>query len=1065
MSKQTPEYIHVELPTIQQLSDMGWQHIEGHPFDLRVTERENFKQVLLIQRLKTVIKRINLDDNGNPWLDDSQVNAVVSQLERLAAPRLMEANKAATELLLSGTTILGKDGKQRTVHYIDFEHPENNDFLAINQYRVDPLWITGDRGFIVPDIVLFVNGIPLVVIECKSPNLDNPITAAINDLLQYSNQRNSSQPEGAEKLFHYNLLMIAASRGRAVAGAVGANHEYYVEWKDTIPRSKTEIAAELGVSELNTRQMLIAGMLNPANLLDILRNFTLYETSGGRTIKIVPRYQQYRAVQEAIDRLLHNQTRLQHGTDDQRGGIIWHTQGAGKSLTMVYLIRKIRTIPELRRFKIVVVTDRTDLEKQLSDTAVLTGEPLQIAKKVKKLEQYLQQPGAGLVFGMIQKFKGGEDSEEEEQPEKMPKSLNLSEDILVLIDEAHRSHASTLHTNLLEALPNCVRIGFTGTPIVKSAKKTTKQIFGSFIDQYNIRQSQEDGVTLPILYEGLEARGAVTQGDDLDKLFEIIFADKTPEERAHSKARYATKTQVAEARELIKAKAKNMLRHYIQRILPGGFKAQVVAPTRRAAVRYYDAFVEAHRELVQQLETRAPILRSLDPEALESIDNEETRFLAQALSYLETIRRLEFGVIISGDKNDDPSWEEWTNKSKQEARIERFKKSLVHPDSTKQDGLAFLIVKSMLLVGFNAPNEQVLYLDREMKEYELLQAIARVNRIYNDTKKYSLVVDYYGVNLAEALAIYDEVDTESAWFDIADEIPKLRDRHQRVINFFTQNGCTIDNVDTCVDLLRDERLRVEFNEFLKDFIDTLDTILPRPEARHPYNFVKDAKKLGFIKKSVADLYRDEKLNIVTAKEKVRALIDQYIEAQGIDLKIPPIDILSLDFKTHVQRHRSTKAQAAEMEFAARHHISVHYDEDPVYYKKLSDKLTEILESFADNWQEKVNVLWQYIQEIQAGRSTDETGLDPKTQLPFLNILAEHSTKELTQLAQVTQEIVEHIRQDIRRVNWDSLVSQEDLRKWIAGYLDDNDVVSYDELEIVADKLVQLARRNRDSLIV
>ncbi|MEI2583880.1 type I restriction endonuclease [Scytonema sp. PRP1] len=305
--------------------------------------------------------------------------------------------------------------------------------------------------------MLLVNGIPLVVIECKSPNLDNPITAAINDLLQYSNQRNSSQPEGAEKLFHYNLLMIAASRGRAVAGAVGANHEYYVEWKtDLTPLTPLSLrvspAETLRVSEAppqearqsptagnpptaldspqaregekiplpasgeglgvgfpangersNTRQMLIAGMLNPTNLLDILRNFTLYETSGGRTIKIVPRYQQYRAVQEAIDRLLHNQTRLQHGTDDQRGGIIWHTQGAGKSLTMVYLIRKIRTIPELRRFKIVVVTDRTDLEKQLSDTAVLTGEPLQIAKKVKKLEQYLQQPGAGLVFGMIQK--------------------------------------------------------------------------------------------------------------------------------------------------------------------------------------------------------------------------------------------------------------------------------------------------------------------------------------------------------------------------------------------------------------------------------------------------------------------------------------------------------------------------------------------------------------------------------------------------------------------------------------------------------------------------------------
>jgi len=310
------------------------------------------------------------------------------------------------------------------------------------------------------------------------------------------------------------------------------------------------------------------------------------------------------------------------------------------------------TIPALRRFKIVVVTDRTDLEKQLSDTAVLTGEPLQKAKNIKKLENYLKQPGAGLVFGMIQKFQGGEDSEEEEKIEPMPKNLNPSEDILVLIDEAHRSHASTLHTNLLTALPNCARIGFTGTPIVQSAKKTTKQIFGDFIDQYNIRQSQEDKVTLPILSEGLEARGAVTQGDDLDKLFEIVFQDKTPEERADIKAKYATKTQVCEARELIKAKAKNMLRHYCDRILPGGFKAQVVASTRLAAVRYQEPFLEAQIELVQQLETRAPILRSFDTETLENLDA-ETRFLAQALPHLETIRRLEFAAVISADKDDD----------------------------------------------------------------------------------------------------------------------------------------------------------------------------------------------------------------------------------------------------------------------------------------------------------------------------------------------------------------------------------------------------------------------------
>lgn len=1067
MPQPTPEYIHVELPFIQQLKSMGWQHIEGDWDIASLTERENFRQVLLTGRLRAALKRINLNDNGNPWLDDTQANIAVGRLERLGTHKLIESNIAATDLLLKGTPVEGQDGKLHTVQFIDFDHPERNDFLVINQFRVDPPWATDNRGFIVPDIVLFVNGIPLVVVECKSPKLENPLTEAITDLLKYSNQRNTSQPEGAEKLFHYNQLMIAASRGRAAVGTVGAaDEEYYVEWKDTSPRPQTEIAAALGVSQLNSRQMLLAGMLNLENLLDIVRHFTLFKSSGGRTIKIVPRYQQYRAVHGAIGRLLHGATRTQHGTDDQRGGIIWHTQGSGKSLTMVYLIRKIRSIPELRRFKIVVVTDRTDLERQLSETAALTGEPLDKAKNVKKLENLLRQPGAGLVFGMIQKFKGGEDSEEEEQIESMVNNLNPSEDILVLIDEAHRSHTTTLHANLLEALPNCARIGFTGTPIVKNAKKSTTKIFGSFIDTYNIRESQADGVTMPILYEGLEAMGAVKDGDSLDQLFEVLFQDKTPEERAQIKAKYATKGNVYEAKELIKDKASNMLRHYVERILPGGFKAQVVASTRLAAVRYQQAFIEAQRELVQQLKSRAVVLRSLDTEDLEVLDR-ETRFLAQALPHLDTIRRLEFAAVISVGKEDTRDYQEWTDKGKQEARIERFtKKPLVHPDPTKQDNLAFLIVKSMLLTGFDAPMEQVLYLDRGMREHELLQAIARVNRTYSK-KEYGLVVDYYGVDLPAALAVYDKVDTEAAWFDIRDELPKLIDQHQRVKPLFTEHGCSMNDVDACVDLLRDSRLRVEFADKLKDFLETLDTVLPRPEAL-PY--VKDAKKLGLIKKSVADLYRDEQLNLMSAKEKVRALIDQYIESQGIDPKVPPIDILSLDFEQHVKRHRSVRAQAAEMEFAARYHIDTRIDEDPVYYKRLSVRLEEILQSFSNNWEAHVEALRKYIEEIQAGRPTDKTGLDPKTQLPFLSVLVEtvaaDSDTELSRLASATVEIVKYIRQQIARVNfWRNLVAQEELLGWIVEYLDEHDIVPFEQQEAVADLLVQLARKNHESLML
>jgi type I restriction enzyme R subunit len=1045
---------------------MGWQHIEGDWDVAELTERDNFKQVLLTQRLREAIRHINRDENGNIWLDDSQINTAITQLERLGTSKLIEANQTVTDLLLFGTTVEGKDGKNVTIHYIDFEHCDRNDFLVINQFRVDPPWSSGNQGFCIPDIVLFVNGIPLVVIECKSPKLQNPLTEAIGDLLKYSNQRNSSQPEGIEKLFSYNLLMIAASQHRAAAGTVGSSYEDYVEWKDTTPHTQADIAQQLGVSQLNSRQTLIAGMLHPTNLLDILHNFTLFKTSGGRTIKIVPRYQQYRAVCEALHRLQHNQTRSQQGTEDQRGGIIWHTQGSGKSLTMVYLVRKLRTIAALRRFKIALVTDRTDLEKQLSDTATLTGEPLQRARTVSELEKLLALPGAGLVFGTIQKFRGGEDSEEEALA-SMPKNLNPSEDILVLIDEAHRSHANTLHSNLLEALPNCARIGFTGTPIVKDAKKTTTEIFGSFIDKYTIRQSQEDGVTLPILYEGLEARGIVTQGDDLDRLFELIFQDKTEEERAQIKAKYATKNQVAEARELIKAKAQDMLRHYIGHILPNGFKAQIVAPSRLAAVRYYEALNEAKNILVQQLESRAAVLRSLTPEALTSLDS-QTQFLAQALPHLDTIRRLEFAPVISAYKKDEPSWREWTDKGKQETRIERFKNPL------NKDGLAILIVKSMLLTGFDAPIEQVLYLDRGMKDYELLQAIARVNRTYAK-KDYGLVVDYYGVDLPAALSVYDDADLESAWFDIRDELPKLRERHQRLMQLFAENGCKINDLDACVELLRDERLRVEFSDKLKDFLESLDLVLPRPVAKRDsyalngktiqVSYVNDAKQLGLIKKSVADLYRDEKLNLIEAREKVKALIDQYIESQGIDPKVSPIDILSMDFKTHVQRHCSIKSQAAEMEYAARYYIDIHFEEDPVYYHSLSDRLDEILQSFTDNWEEQVKALRQYVEQVQAGRPEEQTGLDPKTQLPFLSLLAEDSHQDLSELARATVEIVNYIRSSVRRVHfWQNLVAQDELRSWLVQYLDDNNLIPFEKQESVADRLVQLARHNHERLV-
>ncbi|MBM3189383.1 MAG: HsdR family type I site-specific deoxyribonuclease, partial [Chloroflexi bacterium] len=747
--------------------------------------------------------------------------------------------------------------------------------------------------------------------------------------------------------------------------------------------------------------------------------------------------------------------RRQHGEADQRGGIIWHTQGSGKSLTMVFLVRKMRTLPELRRFKVVAVTDRVKLEKQLRDTATLTGEPLQRAEKVTEFHQFLRQPGAGLVFGMIQKAQSLDEASAEDEGIPSFPTLNESEEILLLVDEAHRSHTSTLHANLMAALPNCAKIGFTGTPIIEADKRPTHEIFGPFIDVYTIRQSQEDGATVPILYEGRTAPGDVAEAETLDQLFEDMFRERTAEELEAIKAKYATTGDVLEAEKLVAAKASNMLWHYVTTVLPDGYKAQVVAVSRLAAVRYQKAFVEAQRELVAQLEA----LAAADDQA------QRTSPLRDVLPYLDRIRQLRFMTVVSPYHNDPRSWRQWTRKGLQDAAVEDFKKPFNFEEN--KGTTAFLIVKSMLLTGFDAPIEQVMYLDRPAYGYELLQAIARVNRTYK-RKSCGLVVDYYGLahHLREALDLYAEGDVEGALRPIRDELPLLADRHHRVVSLFTSHGCDLQDTEACVNLLCDARLRAQFIIQLREFLQTLNTVLPRPEAL-PY--VPDARQLGLIRAQAFRRYRDQHLNIAGAEAKVHKLIDEYVIAQGIDTRIPPIDILAAGFEEHVGRIRSFRAQAAEMEFAARHHIRRHFQEDPVYYQRLSQHLEAILRAYADNWEALVKALREFIREYRATHA--DVSREDRKVLPFLRLLADATPKDRSpndkrdRLAAATVEMVDQIRQEIMRVDfWRNPIAQERLRAHIAGYLDRHDLVPFDEQEALADQILQTARANHTLLV-
>ncbi len=521
---------------------------------------------------------------------------------------------------------------------------------------------------------------------------------------------------------------------------------------------------------------------------------------------------------------------------------------------MVFLVRRMRTDPVLRSSKVVIVTDRKDLQRQLSETAGLIGESVLVGKSITEVKKHLKRKGPEVVFATIQKYVDRE--VDALTPDDKVEDLGVLNDdarILVMVDEAHRSHASALHARLLQALPNCARVGFTGTPIIMGAAKRTHEIFGGFIDRYTIKESEADGATVPILYEGRYAKGAVADGATLDAEIAVKFPEFTPDEREDLQRRYGTLAAILESKEVIRVKAADMLRHYVENILPNGLKAQVVAVSRACAVRYQEEFLEAREALVAEAEALDEATRSLDDTALDA-KPPKLRAAVRAWRVIERLRALAFAAIISPENNDPPEWAEWSEASKIEQRIARFKKPFEHDDPAKRDPLGFLIVKSMLLTGFDAPIEGVMYLDRPIREAELLQAIARVNRT-RDGKSAGIVVDYYGIaqNLKQALTAYSAEDIDGALQSLADEIPKLRDRHTRVAALFASRKVDVlRDPEAAVELLADEKLRAEFAVKLKQFLATLDLVLPRPEA---LPFVGAATALGEVQARAKPLPR------------------------------------------------------------------------------------------------------------------------------------------------------------------------------------------------------------------
>lgn len=1075
------EYTEVEQPFLQQLETLGWNVIDqgsGIPHDPIPSQRPNFRQWILPEVFDAAVSAINRTDDGRQWLTAKQLDDLRGQLLRQPNRTLLEANEAVQALLFKAQVDTNELTSEADpiVRLIDFHNPEKNQFHAINQFRIDTPGCV--KAFIIPDIVLFVNGIPLVVVECKkgSATCANPMQEAFAQLQRYMRRRKETAAagltEGEPRLFHCNLLLIRSCGLEADYGTITSDEEHFYNWKTLYPDD--DAASE----KMNAQQRLIAGMLNRRNLLQVLRTSSVFmDTDGGPRIRVVCRYQQFRAANKIVERLRSGKTAM------ERSGVIWHTQGSGKSLTMVFLARMLRASRDLNDYKVILVNDRQDLEEQLGETATLIGGRVNVIETRQDLRKHLATDSSDINMVMVHKFQEHKQVLTNTVAEAlgtylaMPSGktfgvVNTSDRIILMIDEAHRTQSSDLGENLFEAFPNATRIAFTGTPLLteRHGEKKTHKRFGNYIDTYRLLDAVNDGATLRILYEGKTADSALTEKHAFDQAFEDLFRDRSEGELLAIKKKYGATGDILEAENRINAIARDLVSHYIDNILPNGFKAQVVCHSKLACIRYQAGIEAALAERIEQ-------------EQAKVVPNTE---MLQRLRFLKT------AVVVSSDGTNEAAY--ITQARKQAARmsaVENFCRGFDLDEPGKEyTGIAFLIVCDMLLTGFDAPIEQVMYIDKKLREHTLLQAIARTNRVKKG-KQRGYIVDYIGLanHLTDALTLYAASDELQELHDgmqnITSELPVLEERYQRLLQHFTALG--VSNIGAfvtgnlpdleadaavvheAVKALKDEKLRADFEVYLKKFLMSMDIILPHPFAQ-PYRV--PAKRFGYILQVTKERYKDTSLDLGSAGEKVKALINEHLISLGINPKVEPVELLAEDFLEKLEAHsgKNIEAKASEMEHAIRKHCTVHYDEDPSFFKSLSEKVDALIEKHQDEWDLLVEKLAELRSEAVAGRQKGEEGMSKEAttfyahivQVGFAGVVEGGDKDKFKALIETT---VEMLQDTIGSIDfWQNPDKQKRIRGLLKTEITKTGI---DELknnrERVAIEIMKLAKNRHDEL--
>ncbi len=932
-----------QIPALQTLIKLGYTYISPtQAFKHRGGKLSNVLLEDILEKQLRKLNRIFYQDKEYAFSDEN-IRSAIEKLHRLSHDTVINANKEIYDLItlpLSLTQTINGNTRSFDLFYIDWKNWQNNVFHCTAEYAVE---MRGSNKTTRPDIVLFVNGIPLAVIECKSPKED--IKHAISQHLR--NQGREYLPH----LFAFGQVLLATNKNQCKYATTGTAAKFWAIWKEKIytdneiqsslmrPLNNSEkeslytdsFAKDRGffenlekenIQSLTEQDRALFSLCRPERLLDLSYRYTVFD---GQEKKIA-RYNQYFVVQSTLERV------IQYGPDGiRRGGITWQTQGSGKSLTMVMLARNLALDSAIQNPRIILVTDRDDLDKQLKNTFLACGLEPQRATTGTHLREMITEKKSGIITTLIHKFD---------------KALNGktivddSSDIFVLVDESHRSNFGSFAARMRQMLPNACYIGFTGTPLTKNDKNNFAR-FGQLIEPYySIKQAVEDEVVVPLLYEG--RRVELSQNKEaMDLWFERHTHGLSENVIIDLKRKYANAEKLNVSECVIYERAYDISVHYQRNWQGKGFKAQLVAPNKEAAIRYH-MYLKEIGYVTSEVIISPPDMR----EGYEEIDEAPSSLVL-------------------------PFWEKMM---KQHGTEEEYNRNIIERFKSRE-APEILIVVDKLLTGFDVPRNTILYLCRTLREHTLLQAIARVNRLFEEKesdfegqsskKDFGYIIDYVSIlgELDKAMSMYAEAelvgfdpsDLEGMLTKIQVEIEKLPQRHSDLLDVFNKVENQLD-VEEYELLLGNEAIRDEFYDRLKNFSKTFAIAISSEKfvSEIPHEILQryrqDLRRFENLKDSVRLRYA-EPIRFGDYDPKIRKLLDTHIQANGVTKLNEPLNIFDNASFNEVKNgqgvnsKKSIAARADMIAHATKKVITEKIEEDPIFYEKFSRLIQEAIERY------------------------------------------------------------------------------------------------------------------------